>query len=53
MSIEVALDNIYLEPADTWAHTEYSLDYHKEYLAKRTGLAPDGAELLPRGPVPP
>ena len=41
MSIKVALDNICLEPTSRWAHTEYSLDYHKDYLAKRTGLASD------------
>lgn len=48
MSIKVALDNICLEPTSRWAHTEYSLDYHKDYLAKRTGLASDAAELMQR-----
>lgn len=48
MSIEVALNNICLRPSDRWAHTEYSLNYHVDYLAKRTGLLPNAPELLPR-----
>lgn len=41
MSYEVALDNICLAPSGRWAHTEYSLDYHAEYLAKRLGVPPN------------
>ncbi|MFC1479231.1 uroporphyrinogen decarboxylase family protein [Planctomycetota bacterium] len=41
MSIETALKNINLEPAERWGHTEYSLDYHTEYLTERTGVSSD------------
>jgi hypothetical protein len=46
MSRQIALDNIYLRPTSRWAHTEYSFGYHKEYLAGRTGLAPDDPGLM-------
>lgn len=46
MSRQIALDNIFLRPAERWGHTEYSLGYHKEYLARRTGLSADNFELL-------
>ena len=46
MSASVALDNIFLQPSTRWGHTEYSLNYHREYLARRTGLSPDVPELL-------
>lgn len=46
MSRQIALDNIFLRPAARWGHTEYSLSYHKEYLAKRTGLSADNPDLL-------
>jgi hypothetical protein len=46
MSVKTALDNIYLKPTSRWGHTEYSLDYHKEYLAKSTGLAVDDPKLI-------
>lgn len=39
MSRQTALDNINLKPSKRWAHTEYSLEYNKPYLSKRTGLA--------------
>jgi hypothetical protein len=45
MSKQTALDNIWLRPCDRWAHTEYSLDYHRNYLARRTGLNPDDKTL--------
>lgn len=48
MSIDVALDNICLKPSARWAHTEYSLNYHTDYLAKRTGLSRDDPELPQR-----
>ena len=38
MSRQVALDNINLKPTTRWGHTEYSLDYHHEYLERKTGL---------------
>lgn len=46
MSIQTCLDNIHLRPADRWAHTEYSLEYQKPYLAKRLGLSPDDPGLM-------
>ncbi|NLE67394.1 MAG: hypothetical protein GX608_08240, partial [Lentisphaerae bacterium] len=48
MSRSLALDNICLRPARSWGHTEYSLNYHKEFLAKRTGLVPEDADCLKR-----
>ena len=41
MSRQVALDNINLKPCSRWGHAEYSLDYHGDYLARKTGLAPN------------
>lgn len=38
MSRQVALDNINLKPAERWAHTEYSLGYHDDYIRERTGI---------------
>jgi hypothetical protein len=38
MSTQTALDNIRLVPSSRWGHTEYSLEYHQQYLEKRTGL---------------
>jgi hypothetical protein len=49
MSIETALSNIRLEPSACWAHTEYSLGYHLEYLAKHTGLSSNDPELVRSG----
>lgn len=34
MSRQLALDTIFLRPTPRIAHTEYSMEYHKEYLAK-------------------
>jgi len=34
MSRQIALDTIYLRPTPRIAHTEYSMEYHKEYIAK-------------------
>ena len=45
MSRQTALDNILLLPTARWGHTEYSLEYHDAYLAKRTGLAPHDPAL--------
>ena len=45
MSIQTALDNINLKPASRWAHTQYSLNYHKDYLAERTGCSAENPEL--------
>jgi hypothetical protein len=49
VSREIALNNIRLEPCARWARTEYSLDYHPEFLASTTGLKPDDARLLSAG----
>lgn len=46
MSIQVALDNIWLRPSSRWGHTEYSLGYHQNYLSKRTGLREDDPNLM-------
>lgn len=46
MSLQTALDNSYLQPSSHWAHTEYSLEYHKYYLSKRTGLSSDNPDLM-------
>jgi hypothetical protein len=46
MSKQVALDNIRLEPTTQWGHTEYSLEYHKDYLAERTGIPADSDHLI-------
>ncbi len=40
MSREIALQNINLKPAARWAHTEYSLNYHRDYIRATTGLDP-------------
>lgn len=37
MSRQNALDNIHLRPTNRWGHTEYSIDYHKEFFARRGG----------------
>jgi len=39
MSKEVALENINLNRKGRFAHTEYSVEYHKEFLKKLTGLS--------------
>jgi len=38
MSRQTALDNIHLRPTTRWAHTEYSLEYHKPYIQRLTGM---------------
>ncbi|RKX35164.1 MAG: hypothetical protein DRP71_04630 [Verrucomicrobia bacterium] len=49
VSREIALANIQLEPCARWARTEYSLDYHPEFLATATGLTPDDDHLQSAG----
>ena len=44
MSRQIALDNINLKPTSRWAHTEYSLGYHGDYIRNLTGMA-DGDPL--------
>ncbi|MHC4872240.1 MAG: hypothetical protein ACYTFY_10380, partial [Planctomycetota bacterium] len=45
MSKEIAFDNICLKDTSHWAHTEYSLRYHIEYFAVKTGLSIDDEKL--------
>jgi hypothetical protein len=49
MSRQIALDNIFLKPSSRWGHSEYSLEYHKDYLAKRTGHSPVDRDLHRHG----
>lgn len=44
MSRQIALDCIHLKPTERWAHTEYSLNYHTDYIRARTGLDPSSRE---------
>ncbi|MGC8971995.1 MAG: uroporphyrinogen decarboxylase family protein [bacterium] len=37
MSKEIALNTIYLKETPRIAHTEYSINYHTEYILKKTG----------------
>lgn len=37
MSVQTAIDNIWLKPTDRWSHTEYSMEYHEEYIERLTG----------------
>lgn len=46
MSRQIALDNIWLRSSSRWGHTEYSIEYHREYLAKRTGELTDSPNLM-------
>ena len=46
MSVQVALDNVSLRPTSRWAHTEYSLEYHKEYVARRAGESTENPGLM-------
>ena len=48
MSVDVALDNIFLRPCARWGHSQYSLGYHEAYLARRTGCSPDDPQLVRR-----
>lgn len=41
MSRQTALDNINLKPTDRWAHTEYSLGYHEDYIRARVENDPE------------
>ena len=45
MSRQTALDNIFLRPSSRWSHTEYSLEYHKDYLARKLGVPADDPGL--------
>lgn len=40
MSRQLALDTINLKPTPRFAHTEYSVDYHVDYVTRITGFPP-------------
>ena len=44
MSRQIALDTIWLRPTPRLAHTEYSLNYHEDYILEKTGLKPSNPE---------
>ena len=48
MSRQIALDNIHLRAASRWGHTEYSLEYHKAYVRRLTGLEAKDAGAMQR-----
>jgi len=48
MSRQLALDTIYLKPTSRLAHTEYSLEYHTDYILKKTGISPPNSEAYRR-----
>ncbi len=48
MSREIALEAINLKPTPRPGHTEYSMEYHRDYIQRLTGLPPDDPDLLPR-----
>ena len=48
MSVDIALANIRLEPSSRWGHTQYSLDYHRDFLLRHTGLAPGDPRMARR-----
>lgn len=40
MSRQIALDSVCLKPTPRWAHTEYSLGYHKDFIRGKLGHDP-------------
>lgn len=48
MSRQIALDTINLRSTSRLAHTEYSLEYHTDYIRRKTGLEPSDPEALRR-----
>lgn len=49
MSRQTALDNIWLRPANAWARTEYSLEYHLAFARKFTAAdpaSPEGSRVI-------
>lgn len=48
MSASVAIDNIRLEPAARWGHAEYSLEYHRALLERRSGIRAGDPEFARR-----
>lgn len=48
MSRQIALDTICLRPAPRLAHTEYSVEYHHDYIRRKTGLELSDPRCLDR-----
>ena len=48
MSVDIAMANIRLESCPRWGHTQYSLNYHHDFLTRHTGLAPGDPQLARR-----
>lgn len=48
MSRQLALDTVYLKSTPRLAHTEYSLEYHTDYIRTKTGLDPSDPEAVKR-----
>ena len=46
MSRQTALDNISLKPTDRWGHTEYSVEYHNDFIAKCAAKNSDDTDEL-------
>ena len=46
MSAQIALDTINLKPTERLAHTDYSLEYHREFVKKKTGLEPSDPDAF-------
>lgn len=48
MSRQLALDTVWLRPTPRLTHTDYSVQYHTDYLRKLTGLEPEDPQFSPR-----
>jgi hypothetical protein len=48
MSRQVAVDTIHLKSVPRLAHTDYSVEYHRDYLSARTGLPVSHSEFRRR-----
>jgi len=48
MSRQLVIDTVYLRETPRLAHTEYSLEYHTDYILKNTGVAPPNPEAFKR-----
>ena len=48
MSRDLALDTVWMRPTTRYAHTEYSLNYHTDYIREKTHLEPGTAEATRR-----
>ena len=48
MSKQLALDTIWLRPTPRFAHTEYSLEYHADYIQQKVGIPASESGALRR-----